>query len=96
VKGRESPIPKSVSVAVDWQFFFFALPARRAAEFSEGGSMKSQRVISIALFTMLLLLLGAAPALAQSDRGTITGTVTDPNGAAVPNAKVTAINLNSN
>ncbi|MEA2175037.1 MAG: hypothetical protein QOD00_2629 [Blastocatellia bacterium] len=58
--------------------------------------MKSQRAISIALFTMLLLLLCAVPALAQSDRGTITGTVTDPNGAAVPNAKVTATNLNSN
>jgi hypothetical protein len=45
---------------------------------------------------LILLLAWAAPALAQSDRGTITGTVTDPSGAVVPNAKVTATNLDTN
>jgi hypothetical protein len=34
-----------------------------------------------------------SPASAQSDRGAITGTVTDPQGAVVANAKVTATNL---
>jgi hypothetical protein len=33
---------------------------------------------------------------AQTDRGAITGRVTDPNGDAVPNAKVTATNINTN
>jgi hypothetical protein len=35
----------------------------------------------------------AAMSFAQSDRGVITGTVTDPAGAVVPNATVTATNL---
>ncbi len=37
---------------------------------------------------LFAFLLGAAAALAQSDRGTITGTVTDPQGAVVPNAPI--------
>ncbi len=37
-----------------------------------------------------LLLSGAV--FAQSDRGTITGTVTDQGGSTVPNATVTAVN----
>src|ERR1044071_5293760 len=46
--------------------------------------------------TLLILTLGlGAPALAQSDRGSITGTVTDPQGAVVPNAKVTATSLDT-
>src|SRR5215208_2665831 len=34
--------------------------------------------------------------LAQTDRGTISGTVTDPSGAAVPDAKVVAIHTATN
>jgi hypothetical protein len=41
---------------------------------------------------LILALLIAIPAIAQSDRGTITGTVSDPVGAAVPMASVTATN----
>jgi hypothetical protein len=37
----------------------------------------------------------AAPILAQSDRGTLTGSVTDPNGGLVTGAKVTATNINT-
>lgn len=40
-------------------------------------------------------LLSASPAHAQSDRGSITGTVSDPNGAAVVGAKVTATSLDT-
>lgn len=56
--------------------------------------MKSQKLFTLAALS--LLLLWVAPAFAQSDRGAITGTVTDPNGAAVANAKVTATDLNTN
>src|SRR6202020_2033471 len=42
---------------------------------------------------LLCLFILAISALAQSDRGTITGTVTDPAGAVVPNAPVEAKNV---
>jgi hypothetical protein len=48
-------------------------------------------------FTLVLLFalacLSAAPLSAQTFRGTILGTITDPNGAVVPGAKVTARNV---
>ena len=50
------------------------------------------RVSVLALF----FLLSVTSATAQSDRGSLTGRVTDPTGAGVPNAKVTATNINSN
>src|ERR1051325_8910902 len=34
--------------------------------------------------------------LAQADRGSIEGTVTDPSGAAIPNAQVEVINIETN
>src|SRR5258708_39989606 len=43
-----------------------------------------------------LLALTCAPLLAQSDRGTITGTVNDPNGAQIPDVSITATHLNTN
>src|ERR1051326_6786604 len=42
--------------------------------------------------TLFVLLFGAAILLAQSDRGTITGTVSDPAGAVVADASVEARN----
>ena len=43
----------------------------------------------------MFFLFSVTSAIAQSDRGSLTGRVTDPTGAGVPNAKVTATNLNS-
>ena len=40
----------------------------------------------------LSLLLCAIPVFAQTDRGTVTGTVTDPSHAVIPGAEVTARN----
>ena len=45
------------------------------------------------LWTAFCLSLLALAAFAQTDRGTITGTVTDPAGAVVPNAPVEAKNV---
>jgi hypothetical protein len=45
-----------------------------------------------ALLATILLLLLVTPVFAQSDRGTITGTVLDPTAAVVPGAKVIARN----
>src|SRR4026207_1740142 len=51
------------------------------------------RKSALALFSFFLLVVTSA--VAQSDRGSLTGRVTDPNGAGVANAKITATNLNS-
>jgi len=45
---------------------------------------------------LVLLLLSVSPTFAQSDRGAITGRVKDQAGAVVPNAKVTAVNTETN
>ena len=44
----------------------------------------------------LLMLIGLPPALAQTVEGTITGTVFDKSGGAVPNATVTITNEDTN
>src|SRR4051812_9910715 len=48
----------------------------------------------LALLLAAVVVLFAANGLAQE--ATIVGTVTDPSGAAVPNAKVTVTNLDTN
>jgi len=55
--------------------------------------MKAKKFFALALVSLVMGFASAA--YAQSDRGTITGTVKDPSGALVPNAKVTATDLNS-
>lgn len=44
------------------------------------------------ILTVGVVLLAVSSALAQTDRGTITGTVLDPAGAVVPNASIEAKN----
>ena len=43
-----------------------------------------------AVLAAVLLAIAASTAVAQSDRGTITGTVSDPAGAVVANAPIEA------
>lgn len=56
--------------------------------------MQARNLITVGLFG--LLLAGGSPVLAQSDRGAITGRVTDQLGAVVVQAKVTATNVETN
>ncbi|HJQ27545.1 MAG TPA: TonB-dependent receptor [Blastocatellia bacterium] len=56
--------------------------------------MKATKTILLTLLTLWFACAGAA--FAQTDRGNITGTVTDPSGAVVSGAKVTATNLETN
>lgn len=51
-----------------------------------------QRRISSRLLSPLFLILFVAGALAQGTSGNISGTVTDPTGAVLPNAAVTILN----
>jgi hypothetical protein len=55
--------------------------------------MKSHKLTAVAL--LALFLAWASPAFGQSDRGNLTGTVTDPNGAVVANARVVATSVNT-
>jgi hypothetical protein len=48
-----------------------------------------------AVTTTLCLLLAAVAAMAQSDGGSITGTVTDPAAAVVPGARIVAKNVDT-
>src|SRR4051812_41934889 len=47
---------------------------------------------SLAVVALLITVLLCISGFAQSDRGSITGTVTDASGARVPNVKITATN----
>ncbi len=48
------------------------------------------------LFAAFLILAGSGASLAQTVAGVITGTITDPSGAVVPNATVTITNAGTN
>jgi carboxypeptidase family protein len=50
------------------------------------------RVCAEFLAVCILFLCASSLALAQAGRGSISGTVTDPNGAVVPGAPVTLLN----
>src|SRR5437763_6709796 len=58
----------------------------------EGKSMKKLQVCLVILSVLVL----ATGAVAQIQNGQFTGTVTDPSGAAIPNAKVSVTNMSTN
>ncbi len=55
----------------------------------EGDPMRELRSWRFGLLLITICLVGASPVLAQTQKGTIEGTVTDPNGEALPRATVT-------
>jgi hypothetical protein len=54
------------------------------------------RILSCVGALVLLLAVFALPTFAQTNKGTITGTVTDQNGGAVVGATVTVTNVGTN
>jgi hypothetical protein len=52
-----------------------------------------KRILGITLLGCFILLLTPVIALAQTEKGAIVGTVTDSNGAAIPNASITITDL---
>src|SRR6266404_5847943 len=55
-----------------------------------------RKVVVYSFAAMLLLFLGSSSLFAQSHYGSVRGTVKDPQGAAVPDAKVTLTNIATN
>lgn len=55
--------------------------------------MKANKFFAFVVFSLIVAC--ASSAYAQSDRGSLTGTVTDPSGAVVTNARVVATSLNT-
>jgi hypothetical protein len=56
--------------------------------------LQNMKSLKLSAVTLLMLLVGCfSPVFAQSDRGSIRGTVTDPNGAIVPNARIVVTSL---
>jgi hypothetical protein len=53
----------------------------------------SRALLFAALIPVVPFVVAGTQALAQSDTSSISGTVTDPMGAVVPNAKVMARNV---
>ena len=58
--------------------------------------MKRQVTLAGILVLCLLCALSASPAKGQAVYGSILGTVTDPQGAAVPGAKITVTSATKN
>src|SRR5215831_8615314 len=54
--------------------------------------MLSRRISKSKVLTVLFACLAMSAAFAQSERGTITGTIVDTSGAVVPGARVTVTN----
>jgi Carboxypeptidase regulatory-like domain/TonB-dependent Receptor Plug Domain len=55
--------------------------------------MRTAKIACLILAIVALSLFLSTPAIAQSFRGSIRGTVVDPSGGVLPNAKVTAKNI---
>src|SRR5436309_2985114 len=66
---------------------------REGFGFANKNSAKLARVIVALLPFAVQLFWGSVEARAQTDRGTITGTVADPAGAVIPGAKIRAISV---
>lgn len=71
------------------QAYFCAHTVRSKRRFSSGRIMRFNQLLKVLAFSVLLAISGTA-LMAQSDRGSIAGTVLDSSGAAVEGATVVA------
>jgi len=60
-----------------------------------GGTKFRLHEVTLKIPATFLLLFLAVNAFAQSDRGTITGSITDPSGSLIPGVKITLTNVDT-
>src|SRR5262245_29598392 len=85
-------------------FSLVALPKALCFQICQGGTMykrhlflkRNSTAFQQGYALVLALLLTCFPGFAQQGRGTISGSVTDPSGAAVPGANITITNVGTN
>ena len=77
---------------VAFGFRIFDFPLGECIEFGGGRAMKKSQSWAV-VFCLVALSVGA---VGQVENGAITGTVLDPSGAAVANAKITVTNQATN
>src|SRR5262245_12759615 len=85
-------------------FSLVALPKALCFQICQGGTMYKRHLFFKRYWTafqqgfalVLALLLMCFPGFAQQGRGTISGTVTDPSGAAVPGSSITITSVGTN
>jgi outer membrane receptor protein involved in Fe transport len=70
-----------------------ALPVADGRRLHDISTFSLMKFLSTLVLLLMLACLSAVPLAAQTFRGTILGTVTDPNGAVVPGARVMAKNV---
>ncbi|MDQ2834294.1 MAG: carboxypeptidase-like regulatory domain-containing protein, partial [Acidobacteriota bacterium] len=73
---------KTLRHQIDWQIYFGGT-----------GMRKQQQFGCRCILALAAVLMACMPVFAQTITGSITGTVTDPSGAVVAGAKVTATNV---
>lgn len=59
-------------------------------------SARTRRVLLLTTSLLLIVISTIAPLNAQENRATIVGAITDANGAAIPNATINVINIETN
>ena len=102
VAGGQASVPALPSV-LDWMYLRLCACAPLFPNFSglqkmkRGGSVKKTSTILLIAGVFLILSTSSQPAEAQTaTAGTIVGTVTDPSGAAIPDATVVLRNKATN